>query len=86
VAVPGNRGAAYPVALTPNTQLQALECGYYDAGSKARKTQSVQPGCTYLAVSQDENGTRQGYAGAVPAGEPFLLDTGWLETQILGEK
>jgi hypothetical protein len=76
--------SSYPVALSPNTQLQALECGYYDAGSFARKTQSVQPGCTYLTVSNDANGMRQGYAGAVPAGALFAVDAGWLETQILG--
>jgi hypothetical protein len=84
VVTPGNDGEAYPVALTPNTQLQALECGYYDVGSMSGHTQSVQPGCTYLAVSQGPNGTRNGYAGAVPAGSRFATDAGWLETQILG--
>jgi hypothetical protein len=87
VLVPSSGRAAYPVELTPNTQLQALDCGYYDAGSRARQTtQSVQPGCTYLAVSRDANGMRAGHAGAVPAGAQFAPDTAWLETQILGGK
>jgi hypothetical protein len=86
VIVPSGARAAAPVELTPNTQLQTLDCGYYDAGSRARQTQSVQPGCTYLAVSQDANGTRAGYAGAVPAGAQFAMDSAWPETRILGEK
>jgi hypothetical protein len=86
VSVPSSEGEAYPVVLTPNTQLQAMECGYYDAGSFAGHTQSVQPGCTYLTVSQDKDGMRQGYAGAVPAGTQFESDAAWLETQILGRK
>jgi hypothetical protein len=77
---------AFPVALTPNTQLQSLDCGYYDAGSLAGKSQTVQPGCTYLAVSQDSNGMRAGYAGAVPAGAQFAADAGWSETELLGRK
>lgn len=86
ITVPSSEGEAYPVALTSNTQLQTLECGYYDAGSFSGHIQAVQPGCTYLAVSQDANGMRQGYAGAVPAGAQFESDTGWLETRILGRK
>ncbi len=84
VPVPNGDGEAYPLALTPNTQLQALDCGYYDPGSFAGHVQSVQPGCSYLAVSQDPNGMRAGYAGAVPAGTQFAADKGWLESQILG--
>jgi hypothetical protein len=84
VVVPSNKPSAYPVELTSNTQLQALDCGYYDAGSRAPQTQSVQPGCTYLAVSKDSNGMRAGYAGAIPAGTQFASDAAWLETQILG--
>jgi hypothetical protein len=84
VAVPSGRGAPYPLAITPNAQLQSMECGYYDAGSNGRKAQSVQPGCTYLAVSQDASGMRQGVAGAVPAGTQFGVDAAWMETQILG--
>jgi hypothetical protein len=87
VTVPSTEGEAYPVALTPNTRLQALDCGYYDAGSFAeRTTQSIQPGCTYVTVSQDENGMRDGYAGAVPAGSQFEQDPAWLESRILGPK
>lgn len=87
VTVPSNEGEAYPVTLTPNTGLQALDCGYYDAGSFAeRTTQSIQPGCTYLTLSQDENGMREGYAGAVPAGSQFEQDTAWLESRILGRR
>jgi hypothetical protein len=87
VAVPNSEGEAYPVELTPNTKLQALECGYYDAGSFILHTaQSVQPGCTYHAVSQDSKGTRAGYAGAVPAGAQFEQDASWVETKMLGRK
>ena len=84
VSVPSGQGEPFPLALTPNTQLQSLDCGYYDAGSFVRQhSQSVQPGCTYLTVSQDEHGFRQGFAGAVPAGDRFDLDRAWLETQLL---
>jgi len=86
VIVPSSQSAVFPLELTSNTQLQALDCGYFDGGSWARQTQSIQPGCTYLALSQDTNGTRTGYAGAVPAGAQFALDSAWRETQILGEK
>jgi len=86
VTVPSGEGEAYPIALTPNTQLQALDCGYYDAGSLAGHPQTVQPGCTYLAVSEDANGMRDGYAGAVPAGAHFESDAGWSETTILARK
>jgi hypothetical protein len=41
---PSSVTAPYPVELTPNTKLKALDCGYYDAGSCARQTQSVQTG------------------------------------------
>jgi hypothetical protein len=80
---PRDANAAYPVELTPNTKLKALDCGYYDAGSWARQAQSVQPGCTYLAVSQDLDGSRAGYSGAVPAGAQFALDAAWRETRLL---
>jgi len=85
VAVPA-KGKEYPLALTPNTQLQALDCGYYDAGFSARMTQSVQPGCTYLTVSEDAAGMRQGFSGAVPGGASFQADAAWLETQLLSRK
>jgi hypothetical protein len=87
VTVPSSEGEAYPVQLTPNTNLQALECGYFDAGSFVlHAAQSVQPGCMYHAVSQDSKGMRDGYAGAVPAGTRFEQDAAWVETQILGRK
>jgi hypothetical protein len=87
VTVPSSEGEAYPVELTPNTKLQALECGYYDAGSFAgHATQSVQPGCTYRVISQDANGMRAGFAGAVPGGRQFESDAAWLATQILNRK
>jgi hypothetical protein len=85
VAVPVGGGREYPLALTSSTQLQVMECGYYDPGASG-KIQSVQAGCTYLAVSQDASGMRQGYAGAVPAAASFTPDEGWLETKILGRK
>ncbi len=86
VAVPAGGSKVYPLALTPNTELQAMECGYYDPGSYGHKIQSVQPGCTYLTVAHDASGMRAGYAGAVPAGASFAVDGGWLETQILGAR
>lgn len=86
VLAPSKEHAASPVELTSNTQLQTLDCGYYDAGSKTRQMQSVQPGCAYLAVSQDPDGTRSGYAGAVPGGAQFTMDAAWPETHILARK
>jgi len=87
VTVPSSEGEAYPVELTPNTKLQALECGYYDAGSFAgHATQLVQPGCAYRVISQDANGMRGGFAGAVPGGRQFVSDAAWLATQILKRK
>lgn len=87
VTVPSSQGEAYPVVLSPNTQLQKLECGYFDAGSfGVRNLASVQPACLYHAVSQDANGARQGYAGAVPAGAQFESDAAWFETELLAAK
>jgi len=74
-------------SIVVETCAQALECGYYDGGSfTLHAAQSVQPGCTYRAVSQDPNGMRAGLAGAVPAGAQFKQDAAWMETQILGRK
>jgi hypothetical protein len=84
--VPGIAGKEYPVEVAPNVQLEALDCGYYDSGSTDGKLKSIQPGCTYLTVSQDANGMRVGHAGAVPAGVSFAVDAGWMETQILSAK
>jgi hypothetical protein len=85
-AVPRAGTTVFPLTLATNTQLQSLECGYYDSGSSGRKSNSVQPGCTYLTVSRDMNGMRSGFAGAVPAGTLFEPDTAWMETQILTAK
>lgn len=86
VPVPGGAGKAFPLELGPDAQLQGLECGYYDSGLQDGKARSVQPGCTYLAVSKDVNGMRVGHAGAVPAGVSFDVDASWLETRILSDK
>jgi hypothetical protein len=75
-------GSEYPVVLDPSTQLEALECGYYDPGS-GRSSQPIQPGCTYRAVSQDARGMRLGFAGAIPAAVAFDGDASWPETRIL---
>lgn len=78
--------STHPVALTSETSLQELECGYYDPGSRSGKSAAtVQPGCTYRAVWESANGMRQGYAGAVPAGAHFEADSTWMEANILGE-
>lgn len=83
--VPSDEGDAYPVVLTPNASLHVLECGYYDPGVAARHAGApVQPGCVYHAVSQDSDGMRSGFAGAVPGGVNFQVDEGWAETKILG--
>jgi hypothetical protein len=82
--VPSDEGDAYPVVLTPNASLDALECGYYDPGVAARHAGTpVQPGCLYHAISQDSDGMRRGFAGAVPGGVHFQVAVGWAETQIL---
>lgn len=87
VTAPSSEREAYPLELTPNTELQAMECGYYDSGSLAgHAMQSVQPGCTYRAVSHDGSGMRTGLAGAVPAGSQFENDPAWLESGILSRK
>ena len=86
VAASAGNGSVYPLEIAPNTQLEALECGYYDAGVKSTMTQSVEPGCTYRVVLQDRLGTRTAFAGAVPAGALITADRGWLETQILTGK
>jgi hypothetical protein len=84
VTKPERTGSAYPVALTTDTSLQKLECGYYDPGTRSGKaTATVQPGCVYHAVMETAGGIREGYAGAVPAGTQFEADTTWLETRLL---
>jgi len=84
VRVPANVSAPYPVALASDTELRELECGYYDPGFAARDGKApVQPGCVYHAVFQGSDGTRAGYAGAVPGGIEFEPDGAWQEAQIL---
>ena len=46
VRVPTVQEASVPLDLNSNTKLQALQCGYYDAGSAAGHA-LVQPGCVY---------------------------------------
>jgi hypothetical protein len=80
--VPADTAASYSVALTSDTTLQKLECGYYDPGVAARVAGvPVQPGCVYHAVAQGQNGARQGYGGAVPAGAQIEPDAKWAEAQ-----
>ncbi|MFY9939262.1 MAG: hypothetical protein WAK33_20440 [Silvibacterium sp.] len=86
VTTPARLDASHPVALTSETSLQKLECGYYDPGTRSGKSVAiVQPGCTYRVVWESANGMRQGYAGAVPAGGHFEADSTWMEAGILGE-
>ena len=74
----------YPIALTADTTLVKLECGYYDPGVQILTASAqIQPGCVYHAVYQDANGMRQGLAGAVPAGIQFDPDAAWPESLIL---
>jgi hypothetical protein len=73
-----------PFRLAQDTSLQTLECGYYDPGAAARDTSApVQAGCIYHAVFQDKQGTRRGFAGAVPAGAAIEPDESWKETLLL---
>jgi hypothetical protein len=84
-AIPEQKDAVGHVALNRATQLESMQCGYYDAGADAGLT-SVQPGCVYHAVYESPSGMRVGYAGAVPGGEQFASDARWVETQILKEQ
>ena len=81
---PASPAIDYPVTLAPNTELQVLECGYFDPGFNARDAKApVQPGCSYHVVVISDDGTRQGYAGTVPGGNQFQLDSSWRESQDL---
>jgi len=72
------------VELANNTTLLKMECGYFDPGAGARPDGGpVQPGCVYHAVRKNENGTRSGYAGAVPAASEIESDPQWPESLIL---
>jgi hypothetical protein len=83
-AVPVNPSSPYPLPLGADVSLQKLECGYFDPGSTARNTHAdIQPGCVYHAVEQGGKGLRRGFAGAVPAGNPFTPDAAWTENTLL---
>jgi hypothetical protein len=81
---PKDEGPKYAIELTKNTVLRKLECGYYDPGFLARTpSAAVQPGCVYHAVSQAEDGTRSGFAGAVPGAAQIEPDAAWAEAGVL---
>ena len=82
VAVPDAKAEVGVVDLGAGTQLQSMECGYYDAGAQAGLA-SIQPGCVYHAVHTDSTGMRAGFAGAVPGGEQFQADAHWAETKLV---
>jgi hypothetical protein len=84
-AIPEQKEAVGHVALNRGTQLESMQCGYYDAGADAGLT-SVQPGCVYHAVYESPSGMRVGYAGAVPGGEQFDSDARWVETHIVKQQ
>jgi hypothetical protein len=78
--------AKYPVALTTDAQLTRLECGYYDRGSLAGGSSTVQPACHYEIVQtkQVQGGKiRNAVAGAVPAAVSYQSDSQWPEAQAL---
>ena len=84
LAASGSEKTAYPIALSADTTLEKLECGYYDPGAGILATGAqIQPGCVYHAVYQGQNGMRQGLAGAVPAGVQFEPDPAWPEAVAL---
>jgi len=84
---PTRQEAASPVHLNADTVLQKLECGYYDPGAAARDASApVQAGCVYHAVSEDPDGIRTGFAGAVPAGTSIEPDDAWKEAVILSNR
>ncbi len=81
---PKTEEPTYAIELTKNTVLRKLECGYYDPGiNGGAATMVIQPGCVYHAVFQGEDGTRAGFAGAVPGAAQIQPDAGWPEAVIL---
>lgn len=83
-AARAGEASAYPVALSSDTTLQKLECGYFDPGFAARDAKApVQTGCVYHVVSQEAHGMRRGFAGAVPAGTQIQPDAAWTEAHIV---
>jgi hypothetical protein len=75
--------SAFPITASTKTQIQSMDCGYYDDGFKDSMPQAIQPGCTYQAIVLGPNGIRDGVEGAVPAGESFTVDDAWPETRVL---
>jgi hypothetical protein len=72
------------IEIARNTQLQSLECGYYDPGFSARDASaSVQPGCVYHVVTKSEDGIRSAFSGAVPAAAQVEPDATWREVDTL---
>jgi hypothetical protein len=85
-SIPSSKGT-YPVALGPQTQLQDLECGYFDPGVNARASKApVQTGCTYHVVETLSGGGRAAHGGAVPASTQIESDDAWPETALLTGK
>lgn len=87
IVVPAGLTQPVPIVLDPNTTLERLECGYFDAGFGNRSVDApVQSGCQYHAMhfmSADGVTARAGYAGAIPAGTVPETDPSWPEAIIL---
>jgi hypothetical protein len=77
------KASAFPIAASQKTQIQSMDCGYFDGGFDDTMPALVQPGCTYEAIVYGPNGIRDGVEGAVPAGESFAVDDAWPETRVL---
>lgn len=78
--------SAYPVALVPGSELQELECGYFDPGLNNRSSAApVQSGCVYHVVSRNSlaGDTVAALAGAVPAALNIESDSSWPEALLL---
>lgn len=87
LSVPADLTQPVPIVLDPNTILERLECGYFDAGLGNRSVDApIQSGCQYHAMhfmSADGLTARAGYAGAIPAGSVPEADPSWPEAIIL---
>jgi hypothetical protein len=77
--------SSYPVTLSSTSQLQALECGYFDPGVALRDANApVQSGCTYHVVETAADAlVRAGYTGAVPSSTQIEPDASWQEAALL---
>jgi hypothetical protein len=74
--------SSYPVDLSSTTQLQALECGYFDPGLSQRDANApVQMGCAYHVLESGSGGLA-GFAGAVPAAQQVEADSQWAEASM----